>query len=254
LDVITVGVDLAAEPKNTAIATLDWSATGCQVVALRDKADDEMILAAARGADKLGIDAPIGWPDEFVAFVVAHRDGNVTVPDHLAGIDWRRQLANRMTDFEVRRRLPGLVPLSVSTDRIAHPAMRAAGLLARLTAQGRAVDRSGAGVIVEAYPAASLRCWNLTARGYKGAANLGTLRALARDLLAQAPWLDLGEHVERFITSDHRFDAVIAGLTARAAALGLTHEPTTDQREIARREGWIAVPSGSLAELVRKRL
>jgi predicted nuclease with RNAse H fold len=254
LGVITVGVDLAAEPKNTAIATLVWSATGCRVDALRDKGDDEAILAAARGADKLGIDAPIGWPDAFVDFVVAHRDGHVSVPDGVVGIDWRRQLANRMTDFEVRRRLPGLVPLSVSTDRIAHPAMRAAGLLSRLAAQGKPVDRSGAGVVVEAYPAASLRCWQLRASGYKGPTNAPTLRALAGDLLAQAPWLDLGEQLERFMTSDHRFDAVVAGLTARAAALGLTHEPTDSQRKIARREGWIAVPTGPLAALVACRL
>ena len=42
---------------------------------------------------------------------------------------------------------------------------------------------------------------------------------------------------------DHVFDALIASLVARAAALGLTMRPTADELPVARVEGWIALPS-----------
>jgi predicted nuclease with RNAse H fold len=247
--VITVGVDLAAEPKNTAIAVLDWGATSCRISALTADVDDDAVVAATRGAAKVGLDCPLGWPDEFVAFVVAHRDGHVTVPPEVPGNVWRQPLANRLTDLAVRERLPGLVPMSVSADRIARPAMRAAALLSRLAADGHCVDRAGSGLVVEAYPAASLKRWGLLARSYKGPANLTALSGLAAVVLRQADWLDLGEHHDRFTTSDHCFDAVIAGLTARAAALGLTHPPGPAEAAAAGREGWIAVPSEPLERL-----
>jgi hypothetical protein len=49
------------------------------------------------------------------------------------------------------------VPLSVATNRIGLAATRCAGLLARLAADGRPVDRAGTGVVVEVYPAAALK-------------------------------------------------------------------------------------------------
>jgi predicted nuclease with RNAse H fold len=245
--VITVGVDLAAEPVNTAVAVLDWSADACRVVAVVSPADDEQIVAAARGAQKIGIDCPLGWPDAFVDFVVGHRDGTSTFPAE-AGADWRRGLANRLTDRVVRAEF-GLTPLSVSTDRIAHPAMRAAALMSRLAAGGDPIDRSGGGVVVEAYPAASLRQWGLNHRRYKGKPYASSLAALLDALCAAAPWLDLGDAAASCRASDHCFDAVVAALTSQAASLGLTRAPTDDERDQARREGWIAVPLAPLAAL-----
>ena len=49
--------------------------------------------------------------------------------------------------------------------------MRAAGILGALDAAGRAVDRAGAGFLVEAYPAAALKCWGLPYKSYKGPNN-----------------------------------------------------------------------------------
>ena len=49
--------------------------------------------------------------------------------------------------------------------------------------------------------------------------------------------------------SDHALDAVIAALNARAAALGLTATPGAEQLDAARTEGWIALPTGNLADL-----
>jgi len=246
--VITAGVDLAAEPVSTGLAIIAWSSTGVRLTSLSVGSDDAEILASTHDADKIGLDCPLGWPDPFVAFVVAHRDGQVPVPDGTPGKVWRHRLANRRTDDVVHERF-GLVPLSVSADRIARPAMRAAGLLALLAAAGRPVDRSGAGVVVEAYPAASLKQWGLPYRRYKGAANRAVLDQLADSLLAAAPWLDIGAHDTLFRTADHAFDAVVAGLTARAAALGLTLAPAAADAELAQREGWIAVPVEPLATL-----
>jgi predicted nuclease with RNAse H fold len=244
----TVGVDLAAEPVRTAVAWIDWSAGGARVGGVELGADDGMILDAVANSDKAGVDCPFGWPDEFVDFVIAHRDGNVEVPVGPTGREWRRGLTLRVTDRAVHE-LTGLTPLSVSADRIGHTAMRCAGILSGLAQRGEPVDRSGAGVVVEVYPAASLNRWGLTHRGYKRAANVGKLGELVDELLTAAPWLDLGAHKEKCRLSDDALDAVIAALTARASALLMTTAPPPEHIGTARREGWIALPTGPLSKL-----
>jgi predicted nuclease with RNAse H fold len=246
--VITVGVDLAAEPDNTGLVVVKWSAAGAVVTAAQVGVDDNAILAATRGAEKVGIDCPIGWPDAFVTFVKAHHDGRLPVPAALPGREVRRPLANRRTDDVVHEQFK-LMPLSVSADRIARPAMRAAGLLSMLAADGRPVDRTGTGLVVEVYPAASLKQWRLRHRGYKGKQRATELDALFHELLDRADWLDPGNYVELLRTSDHVFDALIASLTARAVRLGHTLEPTKAQAVVAAREGWIAVPVEPLERL-----
>ena len=252
---LTVGVDLAAEAARTAVAWIDWDETTAVVRALLVGAADADILAAIMEADKAGIDCPLGWPDEFVSFVSAHRAGGVDITADVAGRDGRRRLAWRRTDEEVRQRT-GLIPLSVAADRIGHAAMRCAGLLARLAGEGQAADRSGAGVVVEVYPAASLKIWGLPYRGYKQAgprASTATLGQLVDAVLGAAPWLDLGSHEGVCRRSDHAIDAVIAALAARAAALGLATRPAVEQAEAARTEGWIALPTSSLGALKSSR-
>ncbi|MEU4410606.1 DUF429 domain-containing protein [Streptosporangium sp. NPDC023963] len=244
---LTVGVDLAAEAGRTAVAWLDWSANGARVRDLKIRADDDLIVEAIKSAGKTGIDCPLGWPDKFVDFIVAHRTGHVEVPGGVAGIDWRRDLALRVTD-RVTSEL-ALRPLSVSADRIGHTAMRCAALLAELARQGQPVDRSGAGVVVEVYPAASLKCWGLPHNGYKRSANRGALAQLVDELQEAAPWLDLGVHEQICRMSDDAIDAVIAALIARAASQGLVTAPAPDQVHSARSEGWIALPTGPLSEL-----
>jgi predicted nuclease with RNAse H fold len=241
----TVGIDLAAEPTTTAVAVIDWQAGDAQVAALQVPADDDAVLRHAEGAEKVGIDCPLGWPDSFVDFVHAHRDGPT---EARAGSEWRRSLAYRRTDEHVRSALPGLIPLSVATDRIGLTAMRAARLQALLARRGHSVDRAGTGLIVEVYPAAGLRKWELAHRGYKGAKNVTILGSLVDSLRRSAPWLDLGEFEPLCRRSDHAFDAVIAALLARAAALGLTTPP--DDPATAATEGWIALPVCPLDDLI----
>ena len=250
--VLTVGVDLAAEPTGTAVAVVQWTASEARLRDVFRPGDDDTVIAAIRSADKAGIDCPLGWPDSFVSFVRAHQRG-IALGDDKAGDKagdkaWRRSLAWRRTD-EVVRDATGIVPLSVAADRIGHTAMRCAAIQARLAGLGQPVDRSGAGTVVEVYPAASLKIWGLPWRGYKRSADVAARATIIDRLLVAAPWLDLGAHVDHRRRSDHALDALIAALTARAAARGQTSRPTSQQTAAARTEGWIALPTGSLAAL-----
>jgi predicted nuclease with RNAse H fold len=244
----TAGVDLAAEPARTALAVIRWHDGKAAVTKLVRGADDDVIVAAIADADKAGIDCPLGWPEAFVAFLADHQAGHVVIPDGLTGQQWRRRLAWRRTDEAVRAQT-GLIPLSVAADLIGHAAMRCAGLLAQLASQGQPVDRSGTGVVVEVYPAASLKQWELPYRGYKRPRDARALTALAGNLLAAAPWLDLGKHDALCMTSHDALDAVVAALTARAAAQGMTIRPSDEQQAAARSEGWIALPEAPLSLL-----
>ncbi|MET9019990.1 DUF429 domain-containing protein [Actinopolymorpha sp. NPDC004070] len=245
---LTVGVDLAAEPAKTAVAWIDWSPEGASVRRLVVGADDALVLEALRAADKAGIDCPFGWPEPFVEFVKAHHAGDVADPREFAGRDGRRRLALRTTDIFTYD-TTGLLPLSVSADRIGHTAMRCAGLLAHLAQDGQSVDRSGAGAVVEVYPAASLKKWGLPSRGYKRARNVDNLRASVEALLAAAPWLQLGQWEDECRRSDDAFDAVIAAMTARAVSRGLVEPLPEKHASVARTEGWIALPSTSIDAL-----
>jgi predicted nuclease with RNAse H fold len=239
--VITVGVDLAAEPKKTAVARVTWADGAAVVTELHEGADNKTIVRAAREADKVGIDCPLGWPAQFIEFVSSHRDGQVVVPAGEAK-KWRRALAWRVTDEDIRDKTK-LIPLSVAADRIGHAAMRCAALLTELADDGLPVDRAGTGVVVEVYPAASMRRWDITSTGYKGSnGKADALAAAVESLKLKAAWLNLGEYEHLCRKSDDAFDAVIAALTARAAAVDLTSKPDPSQLGAARIEGWIALP------------
>ncbi|CAM3847939.1 DUF429 domain-containing protein [Smaragdicoccus niigatensis] len=242
----TVGVDLAAEPAKTAVAVLDWAAGGATVMSLTIGAGDEQILRMASGAERVGIDAPFGWPDAFVKFVAAHHDHQAPATK-LATRDDRRPMTKRHTDVVVQA-TTGAVPLSVSADRIAHVALRCAGLLAEFRAIGVDVDRVR-GAVCEVYPAAALRTWHMASKGYKGSGSVG-FDALVSAIEGAAPWLALGEFRPLFASNDDAFDAVVSALIARAVALGRTAMPTADNERLAAREGWIHVPTGTLDALL----
>ncbi|MDO5628226.1 MAG: DUF429 domain-containing protein [Mobilicoccus sp.] len=241
----TVGIDLAAETARTAMAVLIWADGRATVSELHVGVDDEVIREAAREADKLGVDCPIGWPTAFVEVVTAHQR-NTLSPPVSSGRDWRRTLAWRATDVDVHART-GLTPLSVSADRIAHAAMRWAAIEAALREEGHDCNRSGTGLIAEVYPAAALKLWGLPHRGYKRAANVAARHGLVDLVLDAAPWLDLGPHEETCRDSDDALDAVLCALVARAVAVGLTHVAPADAP--ASIEGWIHLPTTDLAHL-----
>ncbi|MGW5520955.1 DUF429 domain-containing protein [Gordonia sp. NPDC003950] len=240
----TAGIDLAAAPTKTAVAVIDWADSGARLVDLVIPADDARIHAVVSGADRVGIDSPFGWPDDFVDFVSAHHRGTTPTGRGLDDVSRRRPLALRRSDRHLIEIGAGR-PLSVSADQIAHVAFRCAGLLADLGVADR-VD----GWAVEAYPAGALRRWGLRSRGYKRSANRAVLTELVVELRTDAPWLDLGAHRAVMERDDDAFDAVITALIARAAALGRTELPAAAARDVAAREGWIHLPNCSLADLV----
>lgn len=246
---LTAGVDLAAQSKGTALAVVDWQDGEATVVDLHLGVDDAQIVEAARGISKIGVDCAFGWPDEFVHFIQAHADGGHDSAAVDGGMEWRRTLAFRETDREVRRQT-GRWPLSVSTDRLGLTAMRCAGLLARMAEAGMPVDRSGSGRMVEIYPGASLRLWGLTTTGYRTDAE--SRRCLLQAIQAKAPWLEVGSFASAMVASADAFDAVVAALAARNAALGGYLPPPPEVAARAAREGWVALPTGPLSDLISR--
>jgi hypothetical protein len=219
------------------MCVIDWSGGGARVTNLRGSdVADGAILEVMGDADKVGIDVPFGWPIEFATAVWRHST-NGSWPDAYDHAD-NRALRFRRTDLWVREIL-GLTPLSVSSDRIALPTMRAAAFLSRWPGRG---PLDGSGLMVEAYPAAALTRWNFLARGYKRKENAATRRQLVGEVLAAA-WLEVDDSQAALCgVSDDAFDALIAALVARAAAVGLVEPIPRADREAARREGWIAIP------------
>jgi hypothetical protein len=126
-------------------------------------------------------------------------------------------------------------------------ALRCAQILDRYAPGG--LDRDGSGAVAEVYPAAALRYFGLTARGYKRAKNAATLKQLVEALRVAVPWLEVADWsaAER---GDDTFDALICALVARAVAKGLTAGPASgEDADLARVEGWIHVPTAGLAAL-----
>jgi predicted nuclease with RNAse H fold len=245
-----MGVDLAAATRKTAAAVIEWTNGGARLVHPSLDVTDQEIVELFGTTEITGIDCPVGWPDAFLPFLAGHLNFEAHPVLEHDGIEGRRLLAYRDTDRFVTRET-GLIPLSVSADRLAHPAMRCAVIQAKIARDYGPQARDGSGRLAEVYPAASLKLWGIQARGYKGRGipEAERLGAILDSLTAAAPWLDLAGQRESLAASDDMFDAVIASLTARAVRLGQTFAPPEDHAAAALSEGWIHVPSGQLAAL-----
>ena len=233
----TLGVDLASQPKRTATCLIRWDRGSARIETLSMGATDADLHELFGRADKIGIDAPFGWPAPFTRAIAAYSGATFWPSADVPRLRFRR------TDEFARERL-GRWPLSVSSDLIAVPAMRAARLLAEAAAIGESIDRSGSGRFVEVYPAAALRVWGFPSRGYKGAKGAKVRAGLASALAERtADWLILSEEDRaRCTASDDMLDALVAALIARAAAIGRCEPIPPNDLELAREEGWIALP------------
>jgi hypothetical protein len=230
--VITVGIDVAAQPERTAGCWIRWHKDGGTVERIEQPLDNDRLrsILAEDSVDKVGIDVPLGWPTAFVNAVGAYH----------AGKRWpvgpTDDLIRRVTDWHVYKETQQL-PLSVSTDRIAYPAMRVAALLPV------PIDRKGDGRIVEVYPAAALRRWGLPWQRYKRKKGLGELGEVLRGLRQKAPWLGAEQRWWSWLEGrDDAFDALIACLVARARACALCDPIPSKYLAAAGAEGWIALP------------
>jgi predicted nuclease with RNAse H fold len=223
----TLGIDLAAQPKGTATCEMDW---GSGDVKLVSRADDPALLAAARtvlaSGGLVAIDAPFGWPRPFIAAIrrhAAHKPfGNAPT----------EQLRLRLTDQLV----PGRPPLSVSSDRIAVVAFRAARLLGALGP----IRRDGSDRVIEVYPAAALRRWRLERPGYKR--NVDVRAWIAAEITAALPKLRIDAWDAELRTSADALDALVAALVGRAKLLGFVDPLPPEHAKVALTEGWIWLP------------
>lgn len=236
----TVGIDLAASPNNTALASIEWAIGRARldrvVVGVTDAAALE---AMSRRDATVGIDCPFGWPRKFVELMAAHAAGTAEPMPMPEG--YKREYVLRETDRWIHREF-GVTPLSVAADLIAHAAIRLAGLFTHLDFE---VQRDGSGRLAEVYPALAMRVWGLSFGGKKSSP--GAVDSAVDQLLHAAPWLDLGGHEAAVRGSDHAFDAVLCALVARAVARKLTGPPA--DLTAAKTEGWIHVPTCPLEDL-----
>lgn len=229
---ITVGIDLATQPSNTAACVVDWSGNP-RVTDLRSTLVDEDAVTLAIAADRCAIDAPFGWPIEFVRLVVAH-EARVALPDG--------QVRFRATDSFVKE-TSGVTPPSVAADKLGATAVRCARLLHQIGLRDEPVDRAGTGRVLEAYPAAALRMWRLPSQGYKGTKGETVRGHLLEKVIHSVGLQCQPEHLAAFRKSDDAFDALICALVARMAAIGNSRLPESDAASI---EGWIHLPRPGL--------
>lgn len=230
MQIVTLGIDMASRPKTTAACQITWKAGHAVASGPVENCDDEKLDEMIASADAVGIDAPFGWPMEFSKGV---RDWTFTSWDD----DLRKRLCFRETDREMYSTL-GIWPLSVSSDRIAMPAMRTFSLLQRHGVE----DRSGRGKFSEVYPAGSLRKWNLPSRNYKRDTpdHSITRMEILNGLREALPWLEASDD---YAASSHTLDAFVASLTVRVAMENQTSKPNANQETLAQLEGWIHLPT-----------
>jgi predicted nuclease with RNAse H fold len=226
---ITLGIDLSSMPEGTAACRIRWMKNRAVAEPAILRCDDDELDRLIDRSDIVGIDAPFGWPEAFVEAVAGWKRTEWSKEE-------RQQLQFRATDLYVQQETK-LWPLSVSTDRIALPAMRAMALLQRHEVR----DKSGGPKFLEVYPAASLKNWGLDCRGYKLLdPNCDRVRRkILRGLRKKLPWLQVEDE---YSANSDALDALIASLTARAAAQCLTEKPPQGKIAAARREGWIHLP------------
>lgn len=265
----TLGIDLASQDKDTAVCSVEWVSGAVIVNVPIVRVGDDAVIEHMASADWIGIDAPFGWPDDFVQAVHAYAVCNEW-PAHASGARMRY----RETDAFVHHTLAAvgerLSPLSVSSERIAACAWRCARLLSRFAAEhgwtfdrvgvpfangidgpprerrasGLAADRS----VTEVYPAAALAIWDLPFNRYKtrtkaSAEGARAARTVIFDTICSRMDLIVPDPARSaMLDSDHALDAFICALVAYAAAIGETYPPGINQLGAARREGWIHVP------------
>ena len=241
-----VGIDMAANPKDT------WAAFG-EVVGPTDlwissvegDMEDSRLKQLIQDGQHavVAIDAPFGWPDEFVSFVSKyHRD---ELAPHVSRDDFRY----RFTDTFVRREA-GKNPLSASTDRIGIVAHRTAQILAELEGCDVLPFRANGNStkVIEVYPGATLAAFGLPHTGYKPSRSLrkvdpAEVRATIISELSAVGVSFTKETRVKCQGQTDALDACICALTAREFLNGSTWNPPEDKLALVAREGWIFFPS-----------
>ena len=239
-----IGIDCAAQPKNVGIALGRRSRGVTRVETVRQdkrigweglvRQTAALIENEASSPTLIALDAPLGWPRALAEVLPAHLAGRA--PRFTANEMFRRR-----TDDVVKEKL-NKQPLDVGADKIAratHAALRFLDLLREAT--GLAVPLAWSpghpnGVsAIEVYPAATLIAYGLPNRGYKKSENE---RQKLVDGLADIVELDEAAHNEMVACHD-LLDAAVCVIAGVDFAEGSVVEPTSEELEQAKREGWI---------------
>ena len=222
-----LGIDLSSTEKCTSVCLIEYAGSLGRCSLPREQCSDGEIDTLTKDSDAVGIDAPLGWPDKFTKAVSEWSLDNWNT-------EIRDELRFRLTDRIVRERI-GKWPLSVSSDLIALPAMRAMALLRRSNVQDKSGGDKG---FYEVYPAGSLRIWGIYESGYKK--SMEVRRRMLSALRINFPLLEIPEE---YANTDDNLDSLVAAITVEQAARGITIAPTASQLGLAMNEGWIHLPS-----------
>jgi predicted nuclease with RNAse H fold len=238
VSVTIVGVDCAAQPKNTGLALAIEDGERLTVLEARcasSEAPAASIVANWVKESKrvlLALDAPLGWPAELARALARHQAGESLAPTAHA-------MFRRMTDDVIYDRL-GKRPLEVAADRIARAAHAALRFLEDLRQiLGRRIDLVWSPKelhqigVIEVYPAAT----RLTLGVPRGPGSLAGLESRLTFNEGAPP------------TSEHARDAAICALAAVEFLTGRAIAPIDGQKAQAKQEGWIWTgPSPSRAK------
>ena len=232
-----IGVDCATDPKNVGLARGLWRNGKTRITHITngqihapEKIISEWITDSA--ICLLAMDAPLGWPQDF----------GRTLGDHSAGMPLHGE-ANRFfrreTDRFVQRTF-GKVPLDVGADRIARTTLAALQFLDRIAKNigvtiPLAWDPEFSGIVViEVYPAGTLRAGQVQSTGYKGR-NQRRARAQILDWLSEE--VNLPKELTLAIDDPDVLDAMICILAGGDFLSGKAYAP--EDLALAKKEGWI---------------
>jgi len=237
---ITFGIDLAAQPKGTAVCRIIWEDNKAKVEKPNVNLDNGTVVALCQGADKIGMDVPLGWPKDFVEFVSGHHK------QEFNGQPSSQKFRLRATDRYVYEQTKKC-PLSVSTGFLGIVSFRAAtGITPALTSPVLP-DRTGKGKITEVYPAAALVRW-----GFRPRPKEETALLFDQFTYSCQQWMQIAPEAMNICrTNRDAFDALICALVARASALGLCDAIPGHIFQDACAEGWIALPVGGSLSLLK---
>ena len=199
----------------------------------------DLIEKEASSSTLLAVDAPLGWPQALAE----------TLPAHIAGRAPRftaNEMFRRWTDDVVKEKL-NKQPLDVGADKIAratHGALRFLGLFREVTGLAVPLAWSPGQVTgvsaIEVYPAATLTAHGLLpSRSYKQSTKESDRERhqLVRGL---SDIVELGEAARNEMVACHDLlDAAVCVIAGVDFAEGDVVEPTSEELEQAKREGWI---------------